>query len=65
MLPLIAYAALLIAALLLPRQATSPLFVVGGAALLLLFIGIHNAWDSVLYMALQRRQRAELPGDHH
>jgi hypothetical protein len=25
------------------------LFGVGGAALLLLFIGIHNAWDSVVY----------------
>jgi len=25
------------------------LFAVGGAALLLLFIGIHNAWDGVSY----------------
>jgi hypothetical protein len=28
------------------------LFTVGGAALLLLFIGIHNAWDNVSYLVL-------------
>jgi len=55
-LPLLAYVALLVAAVLLPRQATASLFVIGGAALLLLFVGIHNAWDSVVYIALQRRQ---------
>jgi hypothetical protein len=35
-----------IAALSYPREA---LFGVGGAALLLLFIGIHNAYDAVFY----------------
>jgi hypothetical protein len=34
------------ATVLLPREA---LFGVGAAALLLLFIGIHNAWDAVFY----------------
>jgi hypothetical protein len=28
------------------------LFLVGGAVLLLLFIGIHNAWDTVTFIAL-------------
>jgi hypothetical protein len=62
-LPLIAYATLLVAALLLPRDPAPSLFVIGGAALLLLFVGIHNAWDSVVYIALTRRQQPEGSGD--
>jgi hypothetical protein len=58
-LPLIAYAALLLAALLLQRYQATSLFVIGGVALLLLFVGIHNAWDAVIYTALQRRQRPQ------
>jgi hypothetical protein len=55
-LPLTAYAALLVAAVLLPRHPAPSLFAVGGAALLLLFVGIHNAWDAVTFIAfLQRR----------
>ena len=33
-------------------RAHEALFAVGGAALLLLFIGIHNAWDNVAYHVL-------------
>jgi len=62
-LPLIAYVALLAAGLALQRHPAPSLFVIGGTALLLLFIGIHNAWDSVTYIALERRQRPEGPGD--
>jgi hypothetical protein len=40
----------------LPRDPGPCLFVVGGGAVLLLFVGIHNAWDSVVYIA-QGRQR--------
>jgi hypothetical protein len=29
------------------------LFVIGAVTLLLLFIGIHNAWDTVTYVALE------------
>jgi hypothetical protein len=58
-LPLVAYATLVISALLLRRNPAPSLFVIGGTALLLLFIGIHNAWDSVVYIALRRRQRPE------
>jgi hypothetical protein len=35
-----------------PSHMREALFGVGGAALLLLFIGIHNAWDSVAYHVL-------------
>lgn len=55
-LPLIAYAALLVAAILLQGYPAPSLFVVAGTALLLLFVGIHNAWDSVVYIAFRRRQ---------
>ena len=33
------------------------MFGVGGATLLLLFIGIHNAWDSVAYQVFVVRRR--------
>jgi hypothetical protein len=51
-LPLTAYVVILVAAVTLPRQALPALFAIAGAALLLLFIGIHNAWDTVTYVAL-------------
>lgn len=62
-LPLIAYATLLVAAILLWPYPTASLFVVGGVALLLLFVGIHNAWDGAVYIALRRQQRAKEGGD--
>jgi hypothetical protein len=58
-LPLIAYAALLVAALLLQRYPAPSLFVIAGTALLLLFVGIHNAWDAATYTAFERRQRPQ------
>jgi hypothetical protein len=54
--PLIAYVALFGAALVLGRDLTHCLFVIGTTALLLLFIGIHNAWDAATYMATQSKQ---------
>jgi hypothetical protein len=53
-LPLSAYVALLGAALEVPGHAPPALFVVGGTALLLLLVGIHNAWDAVTYIASRR-----------
>jgi hypothetical protein len=50
--PLVAYTALSVAALALPGNPVLALFVVGGALLLLLFTGIHNAWDVVTYIVL-------------
>jgi hypothetical protein len=58
-LPLIAYAAVLGAAMALTRYSVGALFVVAGTALLLLFIAIHNAWDTVTYIALDHAQAAD------
>lgn len=52
-LPLVAYAALLIAAAMLVGEPVLALFLVGATMLLLLFIGIHNSWDAVVYIALR------------
>lgn len=51
-LPLTAYATIGIMAFLADAHLRGALFGVGAAALLLLFIGIHNAWDAVVYFAL-------------
>ena len=53
-----AYALLTAGAIALPRAAASALFAIGTAALLLLFVGIHNAWDTVTYIAVERRPAA-------
>jgi hypothetical protein len=49
LLPFAAYATLAGSAYAARSNAGGALFGVGGAALLLLFIGIHNAWDAVTY----------------
>jgi len=50
-LPLTAYVSLFGAsAELIVVGSSVPLFIVGGASLLLLFVGIHNAWDTVTYL---------------
>lgn len=48
-LPAVAYGALLIAGI-----ATN-LYVIAAAALLLLYIGIHNAWDTAMYISISKR----------
>jgi hypothetical protein len=56
-LPLIAYGLLVIAGILLRSYPRRVLFVVGASALLLLFVGIHNAWDTVTFIAVERLQK--------
>src|SRR5438093_12278433 len=51
-LPFLAYATLLVAGAVLPSSSVNALFAIGAAALLLVFIGIHNAWDTVTYVTL-------------
>ena len=53
-LPLSAYACLLAVALLLPGHPVASLYAVAGITLLLLFIGIHNAWDVVAWVTTER-----------
>ena len=56
LLPLAAYASLALSALAVFSHTRESLFGVGGAALLLLFIGIHNSWDSIAYHVFFSRQ---------
>jgi len=49
LLPMTAYATLAISAFAAHSRTREALFGVGAAALLLLFAGIHNAWDAVAY----------------
>jgi hypothetical protein len=51
-LPLIAYVAIVVSAVLLPSGRAEVFFALAGANLLLIFIGIHNAWDVVTYIAI-------------
>jgi hypothetical protein len=51
-LPLVAYILMLGAALGLPRFDTPALFAIGTASLILLAVGVHNAWDTVTFLAL-------------
>ena len=46
-------AALLVSAILLLWAPTETLFALAGANVLLIFIGIHNAWDVVTYIAVE------------
>jgi hypothetical protein len=54
--PLVSYTALVVAAILLPGYPAPALFVIAAATVLLLFIGIHNAWDNVTYIAIELTQ---------
>ena len=48
-LPLAGYALLLISALAARSHTEEALFGIAASALVLLFVGIHNAWDSIAY----------------
>jgi hypothetical protein len=50
--PFVSYTALVVAAFLLPGYAAPALFVIAAATVLLLFIGIHNAWDNVTHAVI-------------
>jgi hypothetical protein len=52
--PLLANALLIVAAFVLPKNAFSALYIVGSAMMLLLLVGIRNAWDMVTFLAVER-----------
>lgn len=54
-LPCTSHLAGLTGALLLPSRPRSALFTIGGAALALLLVGIHNAWDAVTHIVVTGR----------
>jgi hypothetical protein len=49
-LPGIAYGTLMVAGVLIEQGHTTALFAIGAVTLLLVCIGIHNAWDTVTYI---------------
>ena len=58
-LPTIAYTLLIVASAFVPVAPAKALFLVGGIAMALIFIGIHNAWDAVAYLAVQLRSNGQ------
>lgn len=56
-LPIVAYAALTGGAITALSYEHEALFVIGAATLLLVFIGIHNAWDTVTFLVTTRFRR--------
>ena len=62
LLPLGAYCILALSALAASSYTQEALFGVAAAALLLLFIGIHNTWDSLVYHVFSRRPGREPDG---
>ena len=52
-LPIVAHLTLVVGAGLLWRRLTWSLFTIGGDVLFFLFLGIHNSWDAVTYIALK------------
>ena len=64
LLPLAAYAVLAVAACVTRSHVQMSLYLVAAAALLLLFIGIHNAWDTATYhIFVRNRQQPESEQD--
>jgi hypothetical protein len=57
LLPLTAYGVLVVSAFVARAHEREALFAQAGAALLLLFDGIHNAWDSVVYHVTTKKNR--------
>jgi hypothetical protein len=63
LLPFAAYVVLAASAYETREHHTDALFGVGAAALLLLFVGIHNAWDAVTYHVYYQRNKARKQQD--
>lgn len=62
-LPIAAYVSITISTVVFWYQPGVMLYVVGASALLLLYVGIHNAWDAATWMAINaRKTRAGLDG---
>ena len=53
-LPVIAYATIFISGLVIRARPLAGLYAIALSALLLLFTGIHNAWDAATFMAVRR-----------
>ena len=56
-LPLLSYALLLTGAFMMSADRLAPFFVIGAASLILLFCGIHNAWDTVTFIVMEEKKQ--------
>jgi hypothetical protein len=56
-LPMVSYGALMAGGAILHLHPEVALFLVAAVTITLIYIGIHNAWDSVAYIAVQRRPK--------
>ena len=61
LLPFVGYITLSACALAVRSHGAKALYGVSAAALLLLFIGIHNAWDAVTYHVFVQRRKHRTP----
>jgi hypothetical protein len=61
LLPLAAYFAFMMSGALMALHTTGALFAVGATSVALLFVGIHNSWDTVTYIAVAHRQPPTSP----
>jgi hypothetical protein len=57
-LPFLSYGALCAAAVVVAHHPDGALYAAGGASVMLLFVGIHNAWDIAVWMSLRKREEA-------
>ena len=52
--PLLAHVLLIVTAFMLPKNPSVALYIVGSVMMLLLLVGIRNAWDNVTFLAIER-----------
>lgn len=64
-LPLTAHLTLLVAAGLIRLNLTWSLFTIAADTLLFLFVGIHNSWDTVTYIAMKAEKDGSSPHANH
>jgi hypothetical protein len=62
-LPLIAYGVLMIAAILDGIVFYWPLLIIAVVTLVLIFLGVRNAWDTVTYIAITHQEKQNASGD--
>ena len=60
-LPVLSYANLIVAAVILGSRPEFALFQCGASSVMLVFIGIHNAWDTATYLIVTNQQREGAP----
>jgi hypothetical protein len=61
--PLLAHLSLIVAAFVLPGNPAPALYIVGSAMILLLLVGIRNAWDMVTFLAVERAHAENKNGE--